>query len=57
MIREVVLLPEMLQAGLEALEESRERGTSQEDAVIAVYLAMRGIEEIAVMREASGTRH
>lgn len=56
-MREVVLFPEMLQAGLEALEESRERHLPDNDIVIAIYLAMRGIEEIAVMREASGAVH
>ena len=41
--------------GEEALEESRGQGIQAQ--VIAVYLAMRGIEEIAAMREASGTVH
>lgn len=53
--REVVVLPEMLDAGVEALEESD--GQSHQNVVLAVYLAMRGIEEIAAMREASETRH
>ena len=55
MIREVIMLPEMLQAGIEALEESQ--GQSAEAKCIAVFLAMRAIEEIAFMREASETRH
>lgn len=56
-MREVVLLPEMLQAGLETLEECRERHVTDHDLIVAIYLAMRGIEEIAVMREASGAVH
>jgi hypothetical protein len=57
MIREVVMLPEMLQAGVEALEESRDKGASAEDICVAIFLSMRAIEEIAVMHEASSTRH
>ena len=52
---EVQIIPEMLEAGVQALEEGR--GYRPADLVIAIYLAMRGIEEIAVMREASLTRH
>ena len=52
---EVCILPEMVEAGAQALEESQ--GQTREAAVIAVYLAMRGIEEIAVMRDAGETRH
>lgn len=47
---EVVLLPEMLEAGLEALMEGRKREMSDEDVCIAVFLAMRAIEEIYAMR-------
>jgi hypothetical protein len=57
MIREVVLLPEMLQAGVEAFEESKLKGSSAEDLCTAIFLSMRAIEEIAFMREASETRH
>ena len=55
MYREVVMLPEMLEAGMQALDECR--GRKPEDVCIAVFLAMRAIEEIALMREASQTRH
>ena len=55
MIREVVLLPEMLEAGIEALEEWK--SDSPEKLVVHIYLAMRGIEEVAFMREANETRH
>lgn len=54
---EVLLLPEMLQAGVEALTESRERGLGDDDLCVAVFLAMRAIEEIAVMRQASRSVH
>lgn len=52
-----MLLPEMLQAGKEALEESRERHLSDDDIVVAIFLAMRGIEEIAVMHLHNGVVH
>lgn len=44
------MLPEMLEAGLEALEESRTRGLGDHDICVAVFLAMRAIEQIAVMK-------
>jgi hypothetical protein len=56
-VREVVLLPEMLQAGREALEEGRDRHLSADDLVVSIYLAMRGIEEIAVMHQHNGVVH
>lgn len=52
---EVCILPEMLEAGVQALEEGR--SYRPEDLVIAIYLAMRGIEEIALLRKASDTVH
>lgn len=57
MIREVVMLPEMLEAGMETLEECRLKGASSEDVCIAVFLAMRAIEEIAEMRRANESVH
>jgi len=47
-VGEVVILPEMLAAGIEALQESV--GLSEEDKCVAVFLAMRGIEQIYAMR-------
>lgn len=44
------MLPEMLEAGLEALEEAKKRNLTPHDTVITVYLAMRALEEIAEMR-------
>jgi hypothetical protein len=55
MVREVVVYPEMLKAGIEAMEESR--GQSVENAVLAVFLAMRAIEEVAGLRLASELVH
>lgn len=46
------MLPEMLEAGMEALEESRQRRLDDDDICVAVYLAMRAIEEIALMKDA-----
>lgn len=57
MVKEVVLLPEMLEAGLEALKEERNRGAGDADTVIAVFLAMRAIEEIFAMRLQNGAIH
>lgn len=53
---ESVIFPEMIEAGKETLRECRGR---MDDAHIAlnIYLAMRAIEEIALMREANETRH
>jgi hypothetical protein len=56
-VNEVVILPEMLEAGVEAADECKKRKLATHDMVIAVYLAMRGIEEIAVMRADSRSVH
>jgi hypothetical protein len=57
MIREVVMLPEMLAAGVETLEECRLKGASAEDICIAIFLSMRAIEEISEMRRANELVH
>lgn len=49
-MNETVILPEMLQAGLEALAECKKRKFNARDTVIDVYLAMEAIREIAAMR-------
>ena len=54
---EVVLLPEMLEAGLEAMADGKKRKDDDKDICIAVFLAMRAIEEMYVMRLASGAIH
>ncbi len=53
---EVVILPETLQAGLEAYSECIRRDMDVENLVIAIYLAMRAVELIRCMRE-SDTVH
>lgn len=52
------MIPEMLVAGMEAYREAVERELPDHDLVIAVFLAMRGIEEIASMKREFGvTEH
>lgn len=51
---ELVMLPEMLTAGMEAYAESKDRKLTDADIVISVYLAMRDIEEIYQMRKEAG---
>ena len=48
--KELVICQEMLDAGIEQLDECRDRGLSEEQTVISVYLAMEGIREIKSMR-------
>lgn len=50
-VSETVILPEMLTAGIEALAECEVRHFSNQDTVIAIYLAMEAIKEIAIMRK------
>lgn len=47
---DVVILPEMLEAGMLILKECQKEGKSDYDTAIAVYLAMRAIEEIVKVR-------
>lgn len=51
------MIPEMLEAGLEALQESKKRKLRDEDVCVAVFLAMRAIEEIYAMRPERGSVH
>ena len=57
MVNEVVILPEMLAAGAEAVNESREHGLNDVDTAIAVFLSMSAVFEMARVREANETRH
>lgn len=50
-MNETVILPEMLSAGMEALAECEQREFNKHDTVIAIYLAMEAIREIAAMRK------
>ena len=54
---EIVILPEMLSAGEEALAEAEDQDYESKDVVIAIYLAMRVIEEMLLQRDNSGTVH
>lgn len=54
---EVFLCEEMLAAGIEALVESKKKRLDSGNTVIAVYLAMRAIEEIARMNKTEETVH
>lgn len=47
---ETVIFAEMLQAGVEAMAECKSRKLTQYETVIAVFLAMRAVEEIVSMR-------
>ena len=47
---EVVILPEMLEAGMLVLKECEKEEKTAYDTVIAVYLAMRAIEEVLRVR-------
>jgi hypothetical protein len=55
-VSEAVIWPEMLEAGVEALTESRIRGLTDLNTCVAVFLAMRAIEQIAVMQD-NGSIH
>ena len=48
---EVIIFPEMLQAGMEALAECEARDLEDQDKVVAVYLAMQAIYKISLIRE------
>lgn len=54
---ETVIFPEMIAAGIEAISESRDRGFEDAETAVAVYLAMRAVEEMFLMREGQQTRH
>lgn len=48
---EVSILPEMLQAGVEAMAESRARKLDDVNTAVAVYLAMSAIWEMYQQNE------
>jgi hypothetical protein len=55
-VREAIIFPEMLEAGLEAFEECKRTDLPSHSIVLAVYLAMQAVYEIRVMA-ANGTLH
>jgi hypothetical protein len=56
-VTEIVILDEMLQAGMEAYAECKKRKLSNADICVAVYLAMRCLEEMALDRDEQSTVH
>ena len=48
---EVVILDEMVVAGIQALTECRRRRLGSAEIAVAVFLAMRAVEELAYMRQ------
>lgn len=54
---EVVILPEMVEAGMEAMKEAEQSGAGDNHKVILVYLSMRAIEEMLFQKDANGTVH
>ena len=53
---EILILPEMVEAGLEAKKECEISGAGDTNTVILIFLAMRGIEEM-VMHKNTGSVH
>lgn len=47
---EVLILPEMLEAGIEAMKECRDAQRGDEATVIEIFLAMESTRELAIMR-------
>lgn len=54
LVAEVVILDEMAEAGIEALAEAQHRDLDPQNTVIAVYMAMRCIEEMVVLKGEGG---
>ena len=53
----VVFLPEMSDAGAEALKEAREKGADDATQAVMVYMAMSAIYELVMARDDNKTRH
>lgn len=54
---EIYILPEMEQAGVEALQESRSAGLNDEATAVAVYMAMRAVFAVMVVAGESAVIH
>lgn len=54
---ETVILPEMIDAGVETLVECRKADATDTNTALMVYLSMQAIYEIALMRGTNQTRH
>lgn len=54
---EVVIFPEMIQAGIEELNECQGRGLKDEQTVVCIFLAMQGYIEMLKLRGDSEIVH
>jgi hypothetical protein len=52
-----VFLPEMSDAGAEALKEARAQGADEATQAVMVYLAMSAVFELMMARDDNKTRH
>jgi hypothetical protein len=53
----VVFIPEMSDAGAEALKEAREKGADDATSAVMVYMAMSAVYEMFVTSDQNKTRH
>jgi hypothetical protein len=53
----IVFLPEMSDAGAEALKEAKAHGADEATQAVMVYLAMSAVFELMVARDDNKTRH
>jgi hypothetical protein len=53
----IVFLPEMSDAGAEALKEAKAQGADEATQAVMVYLAMSAVFELMVARDDNKTRH
>lgn len=54
---EVLIFPEMIEAGIEQLHECQDKGLKDEQTVICVFLAMQGFLEMQKLRGDSESVH
>ena len=47
---EVLIFPEMIDAGIEQLHECKDKGLSDDQTVVCVFLAMQGFLEMHKLR-------
>ena len=56
-VSEVLIFPEMIEAGIEELHECQGKGLKDEQTVICVFLAMQGFLEMQKLRGDSESVH
>jgi hypothetical protein len=56
-LSEIVIFPEMVEAGVEQLTECQDKGLKDEQTVICVFLAMQGFLEMQRLRGDSESIH